>query len=400
METSRRNFLLNIAKAMVVVGGSVYLLRTCDAVPDSVAEAWEGPPEDEEDVRHWALAYAILAPSLNNMQPWKVDLRQGDDLIRLYVDEERLQPALDPFARETMMALGGFIESLAIAASQRGFRADISYFPQGSFSSDQPTRVPVADIRLVKDQEVSADPLFAYLLERRTNGQLYKSTPLSAEHQAALNAEMQAQHTAVQFVDDPQEVDELRLLVAKAVGVQMTTAEPMQEFIGNTRIGAGSIEDSRDGNPLHGIPIWWLQKTGRLSEANASTPGSMGYNAIFGDATIALLSTPGFVLFESAGTSRPGQLAIGRAYLRFNLLAASLGVSVQPVNYILADFPEMRGVREEMYHALNKTSYRHVDMLVRIGYALEDKPRPPARRRLEDILITEDAEPAAEKAEG
>ena len=125
MEASRRKFLLKYGKIALAIGAGAYALRTCDAVPDSAAEAWEGPEElaeDEKDIRQWALAYAILAPSPNNMQPWKVDLRDSEDLIKLYVDEARLQPEADPFARQTMISLGGFLESLVIAASQKGYK--------------------------------------------------------------------------------------------------------------------------------------------------------------------------------------------------------------------------------------------------------------------------------------
>jgi hypothetical protein len=398
MEESRRKFLFKAGKIALVIGAGAYALRTCDSVPDSAAEAWQGPPElsdDEQDIRQWALAYAILAPSPNNMQPWQVDLRDSQDTITLYIDEERLQPETDPFARQTMIALGGFIESLVIAASHQGYRADIAYFPEGNLISDKLGQLPVATIRMAEDKTVSADPLFEFLTKRRSNRQLYQSTPLSDEHRNVLQAAMEQRNTTVDFVSHPDVVDELRLLVVKAVGVQMTTPATMQEFIANTRIGAGSIADNRDGNALNGIPVWWLQKTGRLSEANASTPGSMGYAAIFGDSTVAMAATPGFVIFESAGTSRTNQLETGRSYLRFNLLATQSGVSVQPVNHALADFPEMRGVREALHHALNKTTYRTFNMLVRIGYGLEDVPQPTARRKLEDILITDDAEQEA-----
>lgn len=393
MEQSRRNFLFKYGKIALAIGVGAYALRTCDAVPDSAAEAWEGPEElaeDEKDIREWALAYAILAPSPNNMQPWKVDLRDSDDLIKLYIDEERLQPEADPFARQTMISLGGFIESLAIAASHKGYKAEIEYFPEGNLISDKPGQLPVAAIRMVEDKSVAADPLFEFLLTRRSNRQLYKTTKLTDEHEQALQAAMDARNTTVSFVSKQREVDDLRLIAVKAVGVQMITPATMKEFIGNTRIGAGSIGDNRDGNALNGIPIWWLQKTGRLSESNASTPGSMGYNAIFGDSSIAMASTPGFVVFESAGTSRTGQLETGRSYLRFNLLATQLGVSIQPVNHALADFPEMKSIREELHLALNKTEYRTINMLVRIGYGLEDVPGPTARRELEDIFIGED----------
>lgn len=392
MEESRRNFLMKAGKVLLVVGGSAYALRTCDAIPDSAAEAWKGPEADPEDIRLWALSYAILSPSPSNMQPWKVDLRIADDLIRLYIDEARLLPEADPYARETGIAMGGFIESLSIAASKQGYRADTSYFPEGSLLSDNLGKRPIADIRLVKDDTVQVDPLFDYLLERRTNRQFYLTTPLESKHRETLQSAMTADQITVDFVSKKEEVDKVKVIAAKAVGVEMTNPATMKESVDNTRIGAGSIDDNRDGKALNGIMIWWLKKTGRLSESNAAVPGSFGYNAIFASETSHLLATPGFVLFESGGNSREGQLVMGRAYLRFNLLATSLGVSVHPVNHVLADYDAMTETREEFHHLLNKSNVRRVHMLVRVGYALEDMPAPTARRALEEIVLKDDEE--------
>ena len=389
MESSRRRFLWNVGKVLVVVAGGAYALRRCDALPGSAIEAWEGPADDEEDIRRWALSYAILAPSNHNMQPWKFDLQGSEERIRLYIDEEHLLPVMDPYLHQALIDLGGVIESLVIAASHKNYRVEVQYFPEGSLSRDRPSSKPVADIRLIADATVTEDPLFPYLLQRRSNRQLYQSTPLSTEHRTALQAAMATQQVQLDFVTDPAEVEAVRLLTVKALGVTMTTADTMQETVANTRIGGSSINEARDGIALHGPLIWWLQKSGRLSAENAATPGSMGYNAIFGDAAAPLMATPGFVLFQNAGHAPEGQLAMGRAYLRFNVWATQLGVSVQPVNHVLIEHPAMAETQAEFYQTLNKSRFRVVQMLVRIGYALEDIPAPTARRPLQDSLLTE-----------
>ena len=218
MQASRRKFLIKAGTIAAVLVGGAYALRSCDTIPDSAAEAWEGPEDDlkDEDLRRWALSYAILAPSASNMQPWKVDLRIADDLIRLFIDEEKLLPAADPYARQTLIGLGGFVESLAIAASTQGHRAEVAYFPEG-FAVDHPGRLPVADIRLVVDAEIKPDPLFEHLLIRRTNRQLYKSTPLTDEHRNVLNSALVTDGVEADWISKKQEVDAVRLAAAKAV---------------------------------------------------------------------------------------------------------------------------------------------------------------------------------------
>ena len=88
-------------------------------------------------------------------------------------DLDRLLPETDPFSRQIMMSHGTFLELLDIAARERGLKAEMALFPEGPFGPDKLDRHPVARIRLTVDATVRKDPLFAQIVNRRTNRSRY-----------------------------------------------------------------------------------------------------------------------------------------------------------------------------------------------------------------------------------
>ena len=143
-------------------------------MPQGAIAAWKGPGE-ETDLRRWVLGYAVLAPHSHNLPSWLVDIRQPDEIL-LRCDLTRLLPETDPYSRQIMMSHGTFLELLDIAAHECGLRAEITLFPEGPFGPSTLDQRPVARIGLVPDATVPRDPLFAQILNRRTNRSAYDSS--------------------------------------------------------------------------------------------------------------------------------------------------------------------------------------------------------------------------------
>ncbi len=81
-----------------------------------------GPPLGAEEER--ILAYAALAPSGHNTQPWTVRIAEQWRWI-VAVDPARRLPAVDPANRELVISIGAFIETLAIAGAALGLATEI-----------------------------------------------------------------------------------------------------------------------------------------------------------------------------------------------------------------------------------------------------------------------------------
>lgn len=123
------------------------------------------------DYRKRALSYALLAPNPHNRQPWLVRL-DGADALTLYVDLPRRLPATDPYDRQITIGCGAFLELLSIAAAEEGYRTDMAFFPEGEDLKTLDRR-PIASVHFMA-REGSRDPLFAHVLTRRSNKEIYE----------------------------------------------------------------------------------------------------------------------------------------------------------------------------------------------------------------------------------
>jgi hypothetical protein len=64
------------------------------------------------------LAAAVRAPSAHNAQPWRLEATGDDAYDVAYAQADRL--LADPDDRDGLLAIGAFIETMALAAEHRG----------------------------------------------------------------------------------------------------------------------------------------------------------------------------------------------------------------------------------------------------------------------------------------
>lgn len=109
------------------------------------------------------LTEALRAPSAHNAQPWRI--RVCDGAYELHYDHHEYLPA-DPDDRDAYLGMGGFLETLAIAASGEDTQVDVTPV-FGREGSD----LHVADV--VFKPGIIADPLATHLPARATNRSTY-----------------------------------------------------------------------------------------------------------------------------------------------------------------------------------------------------------------------------------
>jgi len=112
------------------------------------------------------IKYAIQAPSGHNTQPWL--FRINDNSIEIHPNMYKALPVVDTDNRELFISLGCATENLCIAASEMGYRHDITI----SESS-------IITVTLSKDSAVNKDPLFNQILLRQTNRSVYNYTSIA-----------------------------------------------------------------------------------------------------------------------------------------------------------------------------------------------------------------------------
>lgn len=394
-DLSRRKFI-RLAGGGSLFAAAGFGLTGCDRMPAEAISGWSGPGADAADPRRTALAYALLAPNAHNIQPWLVDLRERDTVV-LRVDRQRLLPETDPFSRQILISQGTFLGLLRIAAAEQGYRIDLELFPEGEFATDAIDDRPVARCRFVAADgggpAGAPDPLFAEILHRRSNKEVYRPEPLTIAHADQLTTSLHHQGEQpgqpsgwrCDIAREGTLVARLRDLTAEAIRIEMSTPRTHRESVMLTRVGSREIARHRDGIDLHGPMFWWVKRLGLMTPEKAMTPGTLAYQGGLDYALGWSQSTPSFGWLTSPDNSRTRQVESGEAYVRLNLLATALGVAMHPVSQLLQEYPEMRPLQQAFLSAVGATEPGHVQMLFRLGYA--DVVPPSPRRDLGDLMI-------------
>ena len=97
-------------------------------------------------------------------------------------------------------------------------------------------------------------------------------------------------------------------------------------------------------------------------------------------------STPGFLWMVTGGNDRVTQVNAGRAYLRVQLAATAFGVSLQPLQQALQEYPEQAAPHAAIRRLLDASpSAQTVQMWARAGFA--PPIGPPPRRGVDAQLV-------------
>jgi hypothetical protein len=367
---------LSRRKTLALIGGGVILAATASLgaiatrQPRTASLPW-GQAGQGEDARHRALSYALLAPNPHNRQPWLVDLREPG-VVTLYVDTAKLLPHTDPFNRQITIGLGCFLEQMRMAASHDGQRVTITPFPEG-FDDRALDARPVARAVFTADASVVPDPLFAHVMDRRSNKEPFDMTrTLPADTLEQLAVAITARFGGTIKAD---EVAEWRVLTREALRIEIETPHTYKESVDLMRIGRSEVDANPDGIDFTGPLFEVLGATGLMTRESLLDTSSPAYQAGL-DAVYANTDTAmGHVWLVTEGNSRPDQIATGADWLRVNLAATGAGVAFQPLSQALQEYPEMAEPFREV-HARLAPGGGTVQMLARIGFGPEVSPSP------------------------
>lgn len=372
-----------------VVGGGVVLAATAGVagcsqdMPAEAIAAWQGPGA-ETDLRRWVLSYAILAPHAHNLQSWLVDLSKPEE-ITLYCDRQRLLPDTDPYSRQIMVSHGTFLELLDLAARERGLRAEIELFPEGAFDDKTIDDRPVARIRLVPDAAVTKDPLFAQILKRHTNRNVYDpKQSIQAQAWEALAAAAQPYPVKFGYVsaDRPEALAQHRAIASEAWKIELITPRTILESYHVLRVGAREIAEHRDGIAVTSPMLVALTRLGLFDRSKAPAPTDSAITSQISEFDAKLASSNAFLWLISDDNTRTTQIATGRAYVRVQLAATAHGVVMHPLSQALQEYPEQAGPYAQIHALLGaERPNQTVQMWLRVGVAAPVGPAP--RRGLE-----------------
>ena len=385
---SRRALLVTGGASILVLGSGYAGLNAMSDISPA-QEPWRQATEGFGDARLNAAAYAILAPSPHNLQPWMIRL-EGEDRLTLFCDLDRRLPETDPPDRQTTIGLGAFLELLRQAAAEQGHRLDIAPFPEGE-PGDRLDERPIAHVRFVEDASTERDPLFGYALKRRTARRKFDpGRPVPSDRLAAL-MQVSTSLPALKAIgvdgsSEPETVSWLKDVCRRAWEIELRKPETCRESSYLTRIGARQINANPDGIFLAGPMMEAYRMTGMLTQENMDEIGSTAWEATLSTYNGLIDSAPTFLWFTTPGNSRAEQLDSGAVWIRLQLAAAAVGVGFQPLSQVLEEYSEMAGPFADIHERFGVTLPGRIQGLFRLGYAGGQPPAP--RWPLESRIIT------------
>lgn len=355
----------------------------------------------------FALQAGMTAPNPHNSQAWKVRLR-SDTEADLYVDRSRLLPDTDPPARQIHIGQGTFLEHLAVAVPEIGYRAEITHFPEGVYGPTDTGRKPVARIRLVRPvadaEDVASapekDPLFAAMALRTTNRRPFSGPALTAEEFRHLQASMRSPAGSrspttvrdpaaprspttalhkdrrestgceVRFIETPADPVFLSLL-KQAFALETYTVATNEETRRWFRFNDAEIDAARDGLSLRASGLSGINHfvVSRFMIENTfaywNSEETKRYSVSMFEAQAD--SARGFALFKTKGNGFREHVQTGREFARFHLAAALLGFSLQPMSQVLQEYAAMQELRLQFERWAGVAPDEKVQMIVRLG---------------------------------
>ena len=118
------------------------------------------------------LATAVYAPSGDNSQPWRFEVRNDD--IYIFSEAEKDNPKFNYKQRGTLLAHGALIENILIFGPTLGLTATATYFPDPNL----PQCTACVHLTISSPKE---NLLAAYIKKRSTNRKPFSNNPLSRQ---------------------------------------------------------------------------------------------------------------------------------------------------------------------------------------------------------------------------
>ncbi len=355
---------------------STSICRIGDTRPRPLSAA---QPDDPPIVT--ALRYGVTAPSAHNTQPWRIEIVSGTE-ARLFFDPTRMLPETDPPGRQVHISHGTLIEMTAIAATSLGYHAEIDVLPDGETSIPEFGTRPIATIRLVSEPGLETDPLFSHILERRTSRLAHLEPPLTQQERAHIEHDADIPGVKVGWIPEDQ-----RARVLDIANQAMTIEVEDYDLYDETRIwfrfSDRAIVEKHNGfhadtSGLNGLSLGRrFLNDGNWHKFYNRAPCLRRFRQAVNATTDLLTLTTG------TNTMRDW-ITTGRAYVRAQLSAGSLGLRFQPISQVLQEFAQMDQLRTEMEQHVGVAPPAKLQMLVRVGRTKQPALSP--RRDLRAII--------------
>lgn len=197
-------------------------------------------PETSVSVFEQLVRAAVLAPSGDNLQPWRFSANPADHRIYVYLDESRDQSPMNCGQRMSRIAIGAAIENMVAVAEHNGLKSTVEY-------DDPPA---VATVRIAGDPAAPLQ-LHPSVRARVTNRRFYDGRTVPSERRARIAQQVQAlPSVSVYWIYERERLERLAQLIGRADATMFRDASIRKAFRENIRFEAGFAGEVADGLSL------------------------------------------------------------------------------------------------------------------------------------------------------
>jgi len=175
---------------------------------------------------------------------------------------------------------------------------------------------------------------------------------------------------------DPDFVSRLRAQILIAIDTEMTTPDANMASVELMRIGYGEIDANPDGIDLGGPMIEAGKLAGQISREQLADPQSQASKIGREQLAETYGSIPALMWITTPANTRADQIEAGRQYVRANLHATKLGLSMHPMSQSLQEYQEVAPQFAAVHNLLGAKDGERVQMLARVGYGPKIGPSP------------------------
>lgn len=346
------------------------------------------------------LDLARWAPSGDNTQPWRFEIVSGDHVV-VHGFDTRENCVYDLDGRASRLAIGALLETLRIAATGHGLRAEVTQ------RRSCPEIRPTFDVRLIRDNSVSPSDLVPCITLRSVQRRPLRTRSLTSEQKSKLQASAGNNHKIVWLEGWSGRLAMARLTWSSAK-IRLTIREAYEVHRRIIEWGARYSEDRVPDQAIGLDPIamrlsrWMMNDWRRVELMNTFFGGTL-YPRLELDLIPALSCGAHFVLLADAAVEGLARdLGAGAAVQRVWLTATRLGLQMQPemTPLIFARYsreartftslpsaaPRARGLEQRLARWIGAEQAPRADWMARIGVGQPASARS-VRLPLDSLLI-------------
>ncbi len=310
---------------------------------------------------------ATLAASSHNTQPWK--FRIGADAITILPDFSRRCPAADPDDGHLFRSLGCAAENLVHAATSQGLAPLVRF--------DQVARSVVVSLKA--DPAIRVSELYPAIPVRQCTRTLYAGIPANAEELQRLQRSAAGNAARIEILTSDRDKDRIIEYLHEGNAAQLGDWAFVRELVTWIRFNDEEALRLRDG--LCGRVMGTSPAPRWLAARLLPLALRMGVRKTSLSDAAKIRSSAGIAVFIGRGHDEASWIQVGRAFQRFSLRGALMGIRVALLNQPV----EVPRVRQQFESWLRLHGSETAQLVVRFGFA--PLAAYSLRRPVQDVIV-------------